>query len=102
MRDSCESVLFVFRELDFNDSANESIETSISLMVGRALKFLAFFAGEDKLSSEIFESCPCFAMLPRGPFLRPAAGLEVRVELPLEEIFCTCKLLVFFGFFGSK
>lgn len=64
MSDSCESVLFVFRELDFNESANESIETSISLMVGRALKFLAFFAGEDKLSSEILESCPCFAMFP--------------------------------------
>lgn len=56
MSDSCDSVLFVFRELDFSDSAKESMETSISLMVGRVLKFLAFFAGDERLSSEILES----------------------------------------------
>lgn len=87
MRDSWDSVLLVLREFDFNDSARESMETSISLMVGRALKFLAFFAGEERLSREMLESCPCFVMLPNGPFLRPVAGLEVRVELPLDERF---------------
>lgn len=95
-------LLFVFIELDFKDSANESIETSISVIVGRVLKFFAFFAGDDKLSKEIFESCACLATFPKGPFFRPVAGLDVRVELPLEEIFCTCKLPVFFGFFGSR
>lgn len=57
-------MLLVLRELDFNDSASESMDTSISLMVGRALKLLAFLAGEERLSREMFESWPCLVMLP--------------------------------------
>lgn len=58
MSDSCERVvlLFVLMELDFRESARESIETSISLIVGRVLRFFAFFAGEERLSSEMLES----------------------------------------------
>lgn len=49
-------LLVVLIELDFRESARESIETSISFMVGRVLRFFAFFAGEDKLSSEMLDS----------------------------------------------
>lgn len=105
MSDSCERVvlLLVLMELDLRESARESIETSISLMVGRVLIFFAFFAGEERLSSEMLESWPCLAALAKTVFLRLVAGLEVLVELPLEDMFCTCRLLpVFLGFFGSK
>lgn len=105
MSDSCERVvlLLVLMELDFRESAKESIETSISLIVGRVLRFFAFFAGEDKLSNEMLDSWPCLTAFASTLFLRLVAGLDVLVELPLEEMFCICRLLpVFLGFLGSR
>uniref|UniRef100_A0A8W7PG51 Hemocyanin C-terminal domain-containing protein n=1 Tax=Anopheles coluzzii TaxID=1518534 RepID=A0A8W7PG51_ANOCL len=62
--DSCDSVLLVLSECDFIDSASESIDTSISPTVARGANFaLATFApfslaGEDRLSSDRFDSWP--------------------------------------------
>jgi hypothetical protein len=75
---SCEIVFSVFVEL-LNDSPRESPEYSV-VSILLVFKSLAVLAGEARLSNEIFDSLIFFIESVRFP-----AGLEVRVELSLDD-----------------